>query len=148
MFIHFSDERSLMTMQKVGMPDKQGLYDPSLERDNCGIGFISHIKGEKSHDIGEKGLEILINLTHRGATGCDKYTGDGAGILTQIPHEFFEEECKKIKIDLPTKGDYAVGMLFLPRESDELLECEGLFENIVLEEGLELLGWRDRKSVV
>ncbi len=129
--------------QKIGLPDQQGLYNPSLEKDNCGVGFIANIKGQKSHDIVEKGLEILINLTHRGATGCDENTGDGAGILTQIPHAFFEAECKKSKISLPAEGDYAVGMLFLPRESDELLECEGIFEGIIAEEGLKLLGWRN-----
>ncbi|MGL4738314.1 MAG: glutamate synthase large subunit [Cellulosilyticaceae bacterium] len=130
-------------MKKVGVPKAQGLYDYQYEKDNCGIGFISHIKGEKSHDIVEKGLEILINLTHRGATGCDQYTGDGAGILVQIPHQFFKVQCEDTLIDLPEEGNYAVGMMFLPRESDELLECEGIFEKIVMEEGLELLGWRD-----
>ena len=129
--------------QKIGFPEQQGLYNPSLEKDNCGVGFVANIKGKKSHDIVAKGLEILVNLTHRGATGCDENTGDGAGILTQIPHEFFKEECKKSKIDLPNEGEYAIGMLFLPRESDELLECEGLLEGIIAEEGMTLLGWRD-----
>ncbi|MHC1748180.1 MAG: glutamate synthase large subunit [Cellulosilyticaceae bacterium] len=130
-------------MKKVGMPEKQGLYSPDLEKDSCGVGFIAHIKGEKSHDIVEKGLEILMNMTHRGATGCDPYTGDGAGILVQIPHEFFETVYDEIGSVLPNVGEYAVGMIFLPRESDELLECEGIFENILLEESLELIGWRD-----
>jgi glutamate synthase (NADPH/NADH) large chain len=129
--------------QKIGLPEKQGLYNPSLEKDSCGVGFIANIKGQKTHDIVAKGLEILVNITHRGATGCDENTGDGAGILTQIPHEFFKEECEKKKIELPNEGDYAVGMLFLPRESDELLECEGIFEGIVAKENLKLLGWRD-----
>jgi len=129
--------------QKIGFPEKQGLYNPTLEKDNCGVGFVANIKGKKSHDIVEKGLEILVNLTHRGATGCDENTGDGAGILTQIPHEFFKSACQKSKIELPNEGDYAIGMLFLPRESDELLECEGIFEGIIAEEGLTLLGWRD-----
>ncbi len=128
---------------KIGFPEKQGLYNPDLEKDNCGVGFIANIKGKKSHDIVEKGLEILINLTHRGATGCDENTGDGAGILTQIPHAFFKAVCQKSKIELPQEGDYAIGMLFLPRESNELLECEGIFEGIIAEEGLTLLGWRD-----
>lgn len=129
--------------QKIGFPKKQGLYDPSFEKDNCGVGFVANIKGKKSHDIVEKGLEILVNLTHRGATGCDEKTGDGAGILTQIPHEFFKVTCEKTSIELPQEGDYAIGMLFLPRESDELLECEGIFEGIIAQEGLTLLGWRD-----
>ncbi|WP_069997648.1 glutamate synthase large subunit [Cellulosilyticum sp. I15G10I2] len=128
---------------KIGFPKQQGLYNPDLEKDNCGVGFIASIKGKKSHDIVSKGLEILVNLTHRGATGCDENTGDGAGILTQIPHEFFKEVCKKSKIELPNEGDYAVGMIFLPRESNELLECEGIVEGIILEEGLKILGWRD-----
>ena len=77
------------TIQNVGLPEKQGLYDPKFEKDNCGIGFIANIKGEQSHEIVEKGLLILKNLSHRGATGCDETTGDGAGIMIQIPHEFF-----------------------------------------------------------
>lgn len=129
--------------ERIGFPAKQGLYDPTLEKDNCGVGFIAHIKGEKSHDIVEKGLEILINITHRGATGCDPNTGDGAGILTQIPHEFLDKKCKEIGFDLPDAGDYAVGMVFLPRESDQFLECEGIFERILKKENQELLGWRD-----
>jgi glutamate synthase (NADPH/NADH) large chain len=141
--INIKKERIDIMSQKIGFPEKQGLYNPDLEKDNCGVGFIANIKGKKSHDIVAKGLEILVNLTHRGATGCDENTGDGAGILTQIPHEFFKAECQKSKIELPSEGDYAVGMLFLPRESDELLECEGIFEGIIAEEGLTLLGWRD-----
>ena len=107
------------TIQNVGLPEKQGLYDPKFEKDNCGIGFIANIKGEKSHEIVEKGLLILKNLSHRGATGCDETTGDGAGIMIQIPHEFFKKKCRENKIDLPQEGKYAVGMVFLPRESDE-----------------------------
>ena len=131
------------TIQNVGLPEKQGLYDPKFEKDNCGIGFIANIKGEKSHEIVEKGLLILKNLSHRGATGCDETTGDGAGIMIQIPHEFFKKKCRENKIDLPQEGKYAVGMVFLPRESDEDLECEGIFETILRKEKLKLLGWRD-----
>ena len=129
--------------KKIGFPSKQGLYDPQLEKDNCGVGFVANIKGQKSHDIVKKGLEILINLTHRGATGCDPLTGDGAGILTQIPHAFFKKESERLGFNLPETGEYAVGMVFLPRESDQLLECEGIFEKVVQEEGLKILGWRD-----
>ena len=107
------------SVPNIGLPEKQGLYDPRFEKDNCGIGFIASIKGEKSHEIVEKGLLILQNLSHRGATGCDETTGDGAGIMIQIPHEFFEKKCKENKIDLPDEGKYGVGMVFLPRESDE-----------------------------
>ncbi len=124
-------------------PEKQGLYDPALEKDSCGVGFIANIKGNKGHDIVEKGLNILLNLSHRGATGCDEKTGDGAGILTQIPHTFFKSKCKEYNIDLPDEGNYAVGMVFLPRESDEDLKCEGIFESVLKDEGLKLLGWRD-----
>ncbi|SCI15017.1 Ferredoxin-dependent glutamate synthase 1 [uncultured Clostridium sp.] len=124
-------------------PKKQGLYDPTLEKDSCGVGFIANIKGNKSHDIVRKGLNILLNLSHRGATGCDEKTGDGAGILTQIPHVFFKRKCKEYNIDLPDEGNYAVGMVFLPRESDEDLKCEGIFESVLKDEGLKLLGWRD-----
>lgn len=121
-------------------PAKQGLYYPEFEKDNCGLGFIADITGKKSHDIVKKGLSILLNLSHRGATGCDNKTGDGAGILIQIPHEFFKAE---LKDDLPDEGKYAVGMVFLPRETDEYLMCEGIFETVIREENLNLIGWRD-----
>ncbi len=127
----------------IGLPPKQGLYDPSLERDACGIGFVADIKGRKSHDIIVKGLEILINLTHRGACGCDPNTGDGAGVLIQIPHEFFTRECSKLGINLPAPGEYGVGMVFLPVERHDRLHCEGILERIIREEGLTVLGWRD-----
>ena len=89
-----------------GLPEAQGLYDPRNERDACGIGFVVNIKGQRSHDIILKGIQILINLTHRGACGCDPETGDGAGILIQIPHEFFVKECAKIGFSLPSAGEY------------------------------------------
>ncbi|RPI17100.1 MAG: glutamate synthase subunit alpha, partial [Acidobacteriales bacterium] len=127
----------------IGLPPKQGLYDPSLERDACGIGFVADIKGRKSHDIIVKGLEVLINLTHRGACGCDPNTGDGAGVLIQIPHEFFTKECSKLGITLPAPGEYGVGMVFLPVERHDRLHCEGILERIIREEGLSVLGWRD-----
>jgi glutamate synthase (NADPH/NADH) large chain len=121
----------------------QGLYDPRFDRDSCGIGFIAHIKGEKSHDIIAKGIQILVNLQHRGASGSDPITGDGAGILIQIPHEFFERECARLGIHLPPPGEYGIGMVFLPVERHQRLMCEGIIERIVREEGLEILGWRD-----
>jgi glutamate synthase (NADPH/NADH) large chain len=122
---------------------KQGLYDSQLERDSCGIGFVAHIKGEQSHDIIDKGIQILVNLQHRGASGSDPITGDGAGILIQIPHAFFERECTKLGFTLPLPGEYGVGMVFLPVERHQRLICEGILERIVREEGLGLLGWRD-----
>src|SRR5471032_681607 len=126
-----------------GLPAAQGLYHPRQEHDACGIGFIASIKGHKSHEIIEKGIQILINLTHRGACGCDPETGDGAGLLIQIPHQFFARETAKLGFTLPPAGEYGVGMVFLPVEKHERLEAEGILERIVREEGLTVLGWRD-----
>ncbi len=127
----------------MGLPEAQGLYSPANEHDACGIGFVANIKGHKSHDIIEKGIQILINLTHRGACGCDPETGDGAGLLIQIPHRFFAREAKALGFTLPAPGDYGVGMVFMPVERHERLVTEGIVERIVREEGLPLLGWRD-----
>ncbi|MFB3776748.1 MAG: glutamate synthase large subunit [Bryobacteraceae bacterium] len=127
----------------IGLPPPQGLYDPGLERDACGIGFIANVKGLKTHEIIVKGVEILVNLTHRGACGCDPLTGDGAGVLIQVPHEFFVRECSRLGIALPAAGEYGVGMVFLPVERHDRLHCEGILERIVREEGLTMLGWRD-----
>src|SRR5580765_8833199 len=126
-----------------GLPKAQGLYDPANERDACGIGFVANIKGQKSHDIILKGIQVLINLTHRGACGCDPETGDGAGVLIQVPHKFFARECAKLGFELPAPGEYAVGMTFLPVEKHPRLNCEGVLERIIREEGLTVLGWRD-----
>jgi glutamate synthase domain-containing protein 2/glutamate synthase domain-containing protein 1/glutamate synthase domain-containing protein 3 len=126
-----------------GLPEPQGLYHPSQEHDACGIGFVANIKGEKSHDIIEKGIQILINLTHRGACGCDPETGDGAGLLIQIPHAFFARETAQLGFTLPAPGEYGVGMCFLPVEPNERREAEGILERIIREEGLTVLGWRD-----
>ncbi len=127
----------------IGLPDPEGLYDPANEHDACGIGFVVHIKGRKSHDIILKGIQILVNLTHRGACGCDPDTGDGAGILIQIPHEFFDREMRKLGFTLPSPGEYGMGMVFLPVEPQSRLQCEGVLERIAREEGLTVLGWRD-----
>src|SRR5437867_9938126 len=126
-----------------GLPPAQGLYDPRFEHDACGIGFVANISGHKSHDIIVKGIQVLINLTHRGACGCDPETGDGAGVLIQIPHQFFARECSKLGFTLPPAGEYGVGMVFLPVEPHPRLLCEGIVERIVREEGLRVLGWRD-----
>ncbi len=124
-------------------PVRQGLYDPRYERDACGIGFIANIKGQRSHDIILKGIQILVNLQHRGASGSDPITGDGAGIMIQLPHAFFERECMRLGFTLPLPGEYGVGMVFLPVERHQRLLCEGILERIVREEGLGILGWRD-----
>jgi len=107
------------------------------------MGLVASIRGEKSHDIIRKGLEVLINLTHRGAAGCDPETGDGAGILIQVPHVFFARECGELGIQLPGPGDYGVAMVFLPVDKHSRLQCEGVFERIASVEGLKVLGWRD-----
>ncbi|MGA7414657.1 MAG: glutamate synthase subunit alpha, partial [Bryobacteraceae bacterium] len=125
------------------LPPAQGLYDPRNEHDACGIGFVVNINGERSHDIVQKGLQILLNLRHRGACGCDPETGDGAGILIQIPHQFFARECAALGFPLPGAGEYGVAMCFLPVELQQRLTCEGLLERITREEGLTVLGWRD-----
>ena len=122
---------------------KQGLYDPQFERDACGVGVVANISGDHSHEIVQKGLEVLINLGHRGACGWDPETGDGAGILIQMPHEFLGRECEKLGFTLPGPGEYGAGVVFLPKDSDQRSRCEDLFEHIVEEEGLRLLGWRD-----
>ena len=125
------------------IPKKQGLYDPAHEHDACGVGFVVNIKGERSHDIVAKGLQVLDNLTHRGACGCDPRTGDGAGILLQIPHEFFASEAARLGFRLPAPGEYGVGQVFFPVDAVKRKECEDAFERIVNEEGQRLLGWRD-----
>ena len=124
-------------------PKPQGLYHPRNEHDACGMGLVANIRGEKSHEIIRKGLEVLINLTHRGAAGCDPETGDGAGILIQIPHVFFARECGELGMRLPEPGGYGVAMCFLPVDKHDRLQCEGVIERIAQEEGLTLLGWRD-----
>ena len=126
-----------------GLPPAQGLYDPAFEHDACGMGFVASIRGHKSHDIIKQGIQVLINLTHRGACGCDPETGDGAGILIQIPHKFFVKEAEILGFELPGPGEYAVGMTFLPVEKHQRLQCEGILERIAVEEGLSVLGWRD-----
>ncbi|HYW42325.1 MAG TPA: glutamate synthase large subunit [Bryobacteraceae bacterium] len=126
-----------------GLPEAQGLYDPLNEHDSCGIGFVASVKGHKSHDIIVKGIQVLVNLTHRGACGCDPETGDGAGVLIQIPHKFFARESARLGFTLPAPGEYGIGMTFLPVEPHPRFLCEGIIERIVREEGLNVLGWRD-----
>jgi glutamate synthase (NADPH/NADH) large chain len=125
------------------VPAIQGLYNPSNEHDACGVGFIAHIKGEKTHAIVEHGLQILDNLTHRGATGYDPLLGDGAGILLQIPDAFLRRECEKSGVSLPAPGDYGVGMVFLPQDPSACAGVQALIAKYVEVEGQTLLGWRD-----
>ncbi|GAA4501634.1 glutamate synthase-related protein [Pseudaeromonas paramecii] len=125
------------------VPERQGLYDPANEHDACGVGFIAHMKGQKSHSIVEQGLLILKNLDHRGAVGADPLQGDGAGILIQIPDELYRAEMAKQGVELPPYGEYGVGMLFLPRETASRMACEEEFERVVRAEGQVVLGWRD-----
>ncbi|GGC05847.1 glutamate synthase [Oxalicibacterium flavum] len=121
----------------------QGLYDPANEHDACGVGFVAHIKGQKSHSIIEQGLQILKNIDHRGAVGADKLMGDGAGILIQIPDQYYREEMAKQGVTLPPAGEYGVGMIFLPKENASRIACEQELERAVLAEGQVVLGWRD-----
>lgn len=126
----------------MGLPGAVGLYDPSCEHDSCGVGFVVNINGYKSHEIIEKGIEVLNNLLHRGASGADENTGDGAGLLFQLPDLFFRREASRLKIELP-KGDYGVGMCFLPMEVGKRRHCMNFALDTASEEKLTLLGWRE-----
>ena len=130
-------------MTFIKKPIKQGLYNPKNEHDSCGVGFVANIHGKKSHQIVQQGLEILTNLTHRGATGYDPKLGDGAGILLQLPDSFFRAEAKKLNINLPDEGYFGIGMLFLPQSEKNRKQCETIVSQIIKEEGQEELGWRD-----
>ena len=125
------------------VPQRQGMYDPVNEHDACGVGFVAHMKGQKSHSIVEQGLLILKNLDHRGAVGADPLQGDGAGILIQIPDQLYREELAKQGIALPVTGEYGVGMVFLPQEAASRLACQEEIERAVRGEGQIVLGWRD-----
>jgi glutamate synthase (NADPH/NADH) large chain len=127
-------------MIQMRLPDAQGLYNPENEHDNCGIGFVAHIKGKPSHDIVLRGLDVLLNMDHRGATGADKTSGDGAGLLMQIPHEFITDV---LKLDVGEKGTYGTGIIFLPKDEKEAATCIEIVNKYVREEGLTLVGYRD-----
>jgi glutamate synthase (NADPH/NADH) large chain len=134
--------RSSSPQERAALAD-QGLYQPGAEHDACGVGFVAHIKGQKAHSIVEQGLKILENLDHRGAVGADKLMGDGAGILIQIPDEFYRAEMAVQGVELPPPGEYGVGMIFLPKEHASRLACVQELERAVKAEGQVLLGWRD-----
>ncbi|HKI99162.1 MAG TPA: glutamate synthase large subunit [bacterium] len=129
-------------MTSPHFPQQQGLYDPALEKDSCGVGFVVNIKGGKSHDIIEQGLHILMSLAHRGATGADAQVGDGAGILMQMPHGFFSQAAAAEGFDLPAPGAYGVGMIFLPADEAKRERAEALINETVAQEGQRVLGWR------
>ncbi|MBW7458955.1 glutamate synthase subunit alpha, partial [Paenibacillus sepulcri] len=131
-----------MKENRYGLPPKQGLYDPQLEKDACGMGFVANIKGKKSHTIIQQALTVLENMEHRGGQGSEPNTGDGAGIMLQIPHAFFARELKGQGIELPANGEYAVGMLFLSQDEALRSTHERELESIIREEGQTLIGWR------
>ena len=133
---------NVKSVRDPGLPDPIGLYDPALEKDSCGVGFVADMKRGKSHDVIEMGLNILLNLDHRGAVGADPKAGDGCGMLVQIPHRFLAEECAKLGFTLPESGAYAVGHVFLPRDAAGRAICEQIIEKVVGEEGQHFLGWR------
>jgi glutamate synthase (ferredoxin) len=130
-------------MAPAHAPIARGLYDPANEHDACGVGFVADIKGRQSHTIVTQGLTILKNLQHRGACGCEENTGDGVGILIQMPDAFLQRECGALGFNLPAAGQYGAGLVFLPRDPAQSEACQQLFASIILEEGQQLLGWRD-----
>ncbi|MDH3718077.1 MAG: glutamate synthase subunit alpha, partial [Planctomycetota bacterium] len=126
-----------------GLPRKQGLYDPANEHDSCGVGFVAHIKGQRSHQIILDADEVLRNMDHRGACGCETNTGDGAGILTALPHEFLRKvAADDLGAELPEPGKFAAGLIFLPTLEDERAHCKQTVEQIIAEQGQRLVGWR------
>ncbi len=149
--MHTSTENSNQLSKGLGLPAKQGLYDPQFEHDACGVGFVADIKGRKSNAILKQAIQILKNLDHRGAAGCEVNTGDGAGVLMQMPHSFFKQVCTKARITLPEPEWYGSGIVFLPKDRIKRRRLEELFEQIVQSEGQTFLGWRtiptDNKSL-
>jgi glutamate synthase (NADPH/NADH) large chain len=137
---------SAQPRRSPGLPTKQGLYDPFFEHDACGVGFVADMHGRKSHKIISDGLQILRNLDHRGASGAEVNTGDGAGILIQMPHRFLLEVCKTARITLPEYGQYGCGLVYMPRNPAMRRKIEERFEQVVQSEGLMFLGWRTVKT--
>src|SRR5262245_38303078 len=128
---------------RFGLPEKHGLYDPAYEKDACGVGFVADVKGRRSHQIVLDADEVLRAMDHRGACGCETNTGDGAGILTALPHEFLRKVAKQdLGIDLPEPGRYGAGNVFLPQDELERKHCMRVFEESVREQGQTVLGWR------
>ena len=128
---------------KFGLPEKQGLYDPAFEKDACGVGFVAHIKGQRSHQIVLDANEIMMNMEHRGACGCEANTGDGAGMLTGFPYDFMRKVAKdELDADLPEEGRFGAGVVFLPQDDDQRAQCKATVEQIITEQGQVLVGWR------
>ena len=127
----------------MSLPPRSGLDDPRSQHDSCGIGFVASLKGVPTHDIVRKGVEILLNLVHRGACGCDPLTGDGAGLLLQVPHEFFRRESDTLGFELPELGQYGAGLVFLPRDRVAQGRCRQVLEDKIIGTGQRLLGWRE-----
>jgi glutamate synthase (ferredoxin) len=125
-----------------GYPPKQGLYDPAYEKDACGVGFVVNIKGRQSHTIVRHAMQVLVNLNHRGACGCEPNTGDGAGINMQMPDKFLRKAATAAGFALPPAGEYGVGMVFLPKDAARRAAFERELAQIVREEGQQVLGWR------
>ncbi|PKB79597.1 MAG: glutamate synthase large subunit [SAR202 cluster bacterium Io17-Chloro-G9] len=130
-------------MNRLKEAARYGLYSPEQEHDSCGVGVVANIKGNKSHQIIDESLQVLVNLGHRGACGHDPDTGDGAGILVQMPHEFFQNQCDELGIRLPGPGEYGVGMVFFPPQPEAQSKSRALIEQVIGREGLEVLGWRE-----
>ena len=132
-----------MSKQTYEIPQKQGLYDPANEKDSCGVGFIAHIKGQRSHKIVQDAGTALVAMTHRGACGCESNTGDGAGILTALPLEFLNKVAKKdLGTDLPEPGKFAAGLIFLPQNKEHRDHSKAIVEKFIIAQGQQLLGWR------
>jgi len=126
-----------------GFPEAQGLYDPSLEKDSCGVGFVAHVKGKPSHQIVWDADQILRNMDHRGACGCESNTGDGAGILTGLPLKFMAKVAKEsFRVDLPEAGKFAAGNIFLPTDETEREHCRSVIGELIKKHGQKLIGWR------
>jgi len=126
----------------MSLPPRSGLYDPRFEHDSCGVGFVASLKGKPTHDIVRKGVEILLNLVHRGACGCDPLTGDGAGLLLQMPDDFLRQEAERLGFSLPERGLYGAGLVFLPRDRVARARCREVLEDKIIGTGQRLLGWR------
>jgi glutamate synthase domain-containing protein 2/glutamate synthase domain-containing protein 1/glutamate synthase domain-containing protein 3 len=135
--------KTSMPTTRLGLPAPEGLYDPAFEHDNCGFGFVAHIKGRPSHGLVGQALEMLTNMEHRGGCGCDPGSGDGAGVLVGTPDAFLRRVASENKIELPPRGEYATGMMFLPSDLVARRKCERLFERVLADYDMEVLGWRD-----